>query len=186
MKTKYFTKKGDQGNTTLGGKKISKSDPKFEILGNLDLLNSWVGFTRGEAIRTKKKNEKIHLENILQKLQEILFIAQAEVASSMSMSRTKRITRQHIKFLEDTIFTLDKVLSKLTKFVFSGGCELSARLDIARAMARGLERSIVRYSKSKKYSKEFLIFFNRLSSFLFVLARYANKRAGTKETHPHY
>ena len=190
MRTQYFTKVGDKGKSFLGKKEIQKSSLIFDVLGGLDLLNSWVGFARAEAEKKgQKKKGKIELSKLLFELQEFLFIAQAEAAAfgvSYGNYVGKKILGGHIRYFEDVIFVIDRSVPPLTKFVVPGGCELSARIDLARTTARAIERDIVRFGKKEKVSAEFLMFFNRLSSYLFALARYANWEAGAKERHPSY
>ncbi len=194
MNTKFFTGDGDQGESKMGKEKISKSDLVFDVLGGLDELNSWIGFSKVEvqsfnAIQDSNKvNADVNIENILKSIQEMLFIAQAEItAIAMDIqNNSKKITIQKTEILENIIKKIDDELPVLTKFIITGGSELSARLDIARAVTRKVEKSAVRLSKEKELTPEFLKFLNRLSSVLFALARYANFKLGIKEENPSY
>ena len=190
MKTQFFTGKGDQGKSSFGNRRLEKDDALFELLGNLDELNSWFGLCRVEArkIFGAKKTGTLALQT-LEALQEDLFIAQAEIASigfAYSIKKIPRITEAKTAELERMIREIDASLPTLRNFVLPGGSELSARLDVARAIARRTERSAIVFGKRAKLSPEFLQFLNRLSSMLFALARYANHLLKAKEEHPKY
>jgi len=184
MKTLFYTGKGDGGKSQVGKKKFSKGLPMLELLGSLDELNSAAGFARVVARgRSAKLNSKIL------RLQEILFIAQAEVAAvALGFPKPKNpITPTYVGELETMIKEVDKNLPPLKNFVIPGGSELASRLDLVRTAARRTERMAVKLSENKqKISGEILKFLNRLSSAFFALARMANKLEGTKEQHPNY
>ncbi|MDP3954579.1 MAG: cob(I)yrinic acid a,c-diamide adenosyltransferase [bacterium] len=184
MRTKFYTKKGDKGSTLLGKKKISKDNPFFYLLGGLDELNSWIGFCRtGVKNKSKLKDIAVWLFDI----QEMLFIAQAELASVRSGFKPKvKITLEKIEKLEEIVLKIDKKIPPITKFVISGEGEESSRIDVGRAMARHVERLAKNYAGQEKISLEFLQFLNRLSSALFALARYVNWKLKIKEKHPRY
>ncbi|MFA6365241.1 MAG: cob(I)yrinic acid a,c-diamide adenosyltransferase [Candidatus Paceibacterota bacterium] len=187
MKTAFFTGNGDKGKSGFGKKKFSKDDSLFYALGALDTLNSLLGWCAVEAIhaiRKKKTNSFIHT---LHEFQEMLFIAQAEVAAiGFGIKSTKKITHTHIAYLEKSIKDVDIILPSLTQFIVPGGGELSTRLDIARASARDAERAIISFHRSRKCSPELLAFMNRFSSALFALARLSNHVAHIRERHPSY
>ncbi len=190
MKTRFFTGKGDKGQSTFGNKRIAKDDALFEFLGNLDELNSWLGLCIVEAKKTlSKKKEGLLMLESLEHLQEDLFIAQAEAAAigfSYSIKKIPRITEAKTARIEHMIQKIDTVLPTLRNFVLPGGSGLSAMLDIARAISRRAERSAVAFGKRAAFSKEFLQFMNRLSSALFALARFANYVLRVKEKNPNY
>ncbi len=214
MKTQFFTGKGDGGRSSFGNKRLEKDDALFELLGNLDELNSWFGLCRIEAKKVFIKKKAGPVRNSpprkplgssggdeipngsgalvlrsLEDLQEDLFIAQAEIASigfTYSVKEIPRITEAKTARLEHMIQKIDALLPTLRNFVLPGGSELSAKLDIARAIARRAERSAIVFGKRAKLSPEFLQFLNRLSSMLFALARYANYLLKAKEEHPKY
>lgn len=197
MNTQFFTGAGDTGKSKIGKTEISKADFLFDVLGNLDELNSWLGFCKVAAgktyIRLKNfRKDSIEILPILKEIQEMLFIAQAEIAAiglsadPPAGGNSKKITAEKTEFLERIIGEIDSVLPPLKNFVIPGGSELSARLDIARAISRRVEKSAVKYGKEKELSPELLKFLNRLSSALFALARYANFKLGIKEENPNY
>ena len=174
MKTKYYTGKGDKGIVKVGKKKIDKGDKLFDVLGGIDDLNAWIGLCRSSYTNTSR---------ILRKIQDHLFIAQAQVAAEgFEMKSNIRIKARHTKYLENQIKILDKTLPKLEQFVIPGGTELATRLEVARTKTRSLEREIVRYSKNNSLIQ----YFNRLSSLFFVLSRHENYLHDVKEEHPRY
>lgn len=181
MRTKFYTGKGDKGSVKFGNKEISKDDILFDVLGGIDDLNAWVGFCRVET--DKLDLEKIKVTSVLRKIQEHLFIAQAETAAIGFEIKSKiKINKAKIVYLENNIKKIDKILPKLEDFVIPGGSEVSARLEVARTKAREVERRLVQFSDSPSLLK----YFNRLSSFFFALSRYVNHELGIKEDNPEY
>lgn len=182
MKTVFYTGRGDDGKSAFGDKKLPKSDSLFELLGNLDELNSLIGVCRATA-------DTSEFNSILKRVQEILFIAQSAVAAvgfGYEIKPINKVTAAHTEFLENEIKKLDEKLPALKNFVLPGGTRLAAELDLARAVSRRAERSAVVYNEKKALSPELLKFLNRLSSLLFALARAANQAAGQVEENPHY
>lgn len=182
MKTKFFTGKGDKGQSAFGKKKLPKDDILFDVLGNLDELNSWMGLCRVAASRD--------IAPVLREIQETLFMVQADVAAIGFGYKTKGF-REKIGWktieLEKIIGKIDKKLPAIKKFILPGGSELSARLDVARVIARRAERATVRFNNDKKkLPPELLQFLNRLSSVLFAFARYANYAKKVREENPKY
>jgi cob(I)alamin adenosyltransferase len=181
MKTKFFTGQGDKGQSAFGKKKLPKDNALFDLLGDLDELNSWVGLARVEA--------KKDVGEILKTVQQTLFIIQAETAVvgfGYEARGFRKIDAGKTGEIEKIIEALDKKLPAIKKFILPGGSELSARLDVARVIARRAERAAVRFNRTKKLSPELLQFLNRLSSLFFALARYANRKKGVKEDNPNY
>lgn len=184
----FFTGKGDKGTSIVGKKQMDKGGLEAELLGMLDELNSLLGLIKSQNV---SKNTKKHIENI----QEKLFIVQAYIAAIVFQGKEKaRITTEHIKEMEEIILAIEKEIKPARKFIISGEHEISAWLDYARAVARRVERELIRFrkrtfrrgSRQAKISPETLAFINRLSSFLFALARHETKRARKKEKHPKY
>ena len=182
MKTKFFTGQGDGGQTAFGKKRLPKDDVLFDVLGNLDELNSWTGLCRVAASRD--------IALILRKIQETLFMVQADVAAIGFGYKTEGFRKkigQRTTELEKVIGQIDKKLPAIKKFILPGGSELSARLDVARVIARRAERATVKFSNNKKkLPPELLQFLNRLSSVFFALAQYVNHTKKIKEENPKY
>jgi cob(I)alamin adenosyltransferase len=142
----------------------------------------------GRKRRTPKvRRAPLSMGTFLANVQELLFIAQADVAArGLGYPRKIVIAREHILYLEAVIGHVDHILPALTSFVVPGGTERAAVLDLARTRARALERFAVGALGRRAETADMLQFLNRLSSVLFALARYDNYRAGVREQVPSY
>lgn len=190
MNTKFFTGKGDAGESSVGPKTLSKGDPLIDLLGSFDELNSWLGFCRVEA-KNNFSDKVVDVAATLRSVQESLFIIQAELAAigfGAMPGRTEQpqIKERKTKDLEKIIGIIDEKLPPLKNFLISGGSELGARLDVGRTMARRLERQAKRYAMDKTLPPAILQYLNRLSSLLFALVRYVNQAKGLLEENPSY
>lgn len=173
--TKFFSGKGDEGRTHFGKISLPKDDLVFEALGNLDELNSVIGWCRAKS---RKK-----IGGILKNIQKDLFIIQGEIASAkFKFPVAQKIKNSHISSLEAIISEIGHKLPEIKNFVIPGSNEFSACLDVARTVTRRAERSIVRLKRG--ISPDIVAYLNRLSSLLFVLARYANHKLKIKEDRP--
>lgn len=170
------TKKGDRGKTSLtssGRKKVVCKDClEIEVIGSVDELNSFLGMAASLA-----RNGK--LVRTLQFVQEGLFLLGAVLLGSQSKFPKERITK-----LEKEMVCLEKRLPRLTKFILPGGSKLASLLHVARAVARRAERDLVSFQKKEKIDPLLLVYLNRLSDLLFLLARQANFKQRVKEKHP--
>lgn len=184
-----YTGKGDGGTTKVFDSKdrIPKSSELPEALGALDELNSYIGLAK---VKAAEGNPNILVDGamhqlplILRDVQETLFVVQAEVAGA-----DKRVPEGKVKSIEDIINTVEKTIPPITRFTVAGGTELSALLDVARALARRTERRVVALENTgaRALSAETRAYLNRLSSLLFALARFANHAAGVVEEGPSY
>lgn len=173
---KIYTKKGDTGKTSLfGGQRVPKSNERIEAYGNVDELNSFVGLAASHG--TSEKGTKY-----LTKVQELLFILGADLATPFSSkTRIDRIQEDDIRFLEEAIDELEKDLEELKNFILPGGSQAGATLHVARTVCRRAERKTVACKKTDDISDNCIKFLNRLSDFLFVIARHENKQAGVSE-----
>lgn len=117
----------------------------------------------------------------MKKIQRLLFVAGSDLATNMGRNKAVRISGGDTKLLEEMTDDLLAKLPKLTHFILPGGSDLAARLQFARAICRRAERSVVAAAKTEELNPELIPFFNRLSSYLFNLARYANKAAKFEE-----
>lgn len=190
MRTQFFTGKGDSGESHFGKVTLKKSSLGADLLGALDELNSWVGFTRVESDKEGDyRNEEFgfSISEVLKGVQNSLFIIQAEIASLIfELGGDKKITADKTKGMEDVIQKIDELVPPIRKFILPGGSELSARLDVGRTIARRAERLAKRFSEEKGLSFELLQYLNRLSSLFFALARYVNHAQGIQEENPDY
>ena len=168
----------------MGKEKVAKNDPLFLALGGLDELNSWIGFCRAGSVGNSKLKE---VAQSLKNTQESLFIVQAEIAAIGSKMKPKvRVSVEKTEDTEREIACIDAKIPKITRFIIPGESEVSARLDVARTMARRVERAVKEYSTKKLLRPELLQYLNRLSSLLFALARLVNHQLKIKEEHPSY
>lgn len=162
---KIYTKTGDYGKSSvIGSNRLSKDSLVFEALGNIDELNAFVGIVCSEI---KNKQTQKQLENI----QNLLFKVGVKIAD-IQHKLHENINAKDTEHLEKLIDGYDKKLPKLTNFILPGGKLAGANLHLARAICRRAERSVVRLKR--KNLKEEVRFLNRLSDFLFVLARNQN------------
>jgi cob(I)alamin adenosyltransferase len=174
---KIYTKKGDFGQTSLfGGTKVMKDEIRIEAYGTVDELNSIIGM-----ILTH--NLSPHGISILKDIQHQLFILGADLATPQNKkAKIERIGKKEIEVLEQWIDKLDDKLQPLTTFILPGGSPAGASLHMARTVCRRAERRTVSLKKSEPISDECIIYLNRLSDLLFVMARYENQEKGIEET----
>jgi cob(I)alamin adenosyltransferase len=175
---KIYTKKGDGGTTSLfGGERVDKDSLRIEAYGTVDELNSQLG-----VVRSLQPAKVLH--EILEQLQNDLFVLGADLATPFTAQskNVPRIEQRHVDVLERHIDRLDGQLSPLTTFILPGGSPIGAQLHVARAVCRRAERLTVRLSKEEAVNTLTVVYLNRLSDLLFVLARYANTIDGADET----
>ena len=182
-----YTRKGDSGTTKTFScdQRVSKSSNIAEALGSLDEINSFLGLIKVKAgsLSLNLPLAKIGVYEIIGRIQQDLFIAQAELAGA-----PKTIAREKVLWLEEIIDGIEKTLPPIKTFFVSGGVELATLSDIARTIARRAERRVVGVidEGKVKISKETLAYLNRLSSVLYALARSFNHLAGVTEETPKY
>lgn len=179
LESKLYTRKGDGGQTGLfGARRVSKDSPRVDAYGDIDELNSCIGL----AISKSRREE---ISGALRDIQRMLFVAGADLATELpeegAEDRIVRIGRDQTKMVEGRIDELYSKLPKLGKFILPGGTELAAQIHVARAVCRRTERRIVSLARREKINPEIIPFFNRLSTLLFDIARYANMVDGEKE-----
>lgn len=173
---KIYTKRGDRGETSLfGGEFTSKASLRVEAYGEVDELNAAIGCAR--SIAAAQDGE---LEAILAGLQTSLFELGAELATppGVSSKASRRIDGEDVARLERIIDRLQEGLAPQTHFILPGGGAASAALHLCRTVCRRSERRVVRLRESEPVGAELLVFLNRLSDLLFVMARVSNQRAG--------
>lgn len=164
---KIYTKTGDAGETGLyGGSRIPKDDLRVECYGTLDEVNSAIGL----AYSLVTDN---FVKDTLRQIQKRLFVVGAQLASDdkgNSMLYDK-ISENDIQFLEHEIDKIQESITEQTNFIIPGGSTSAASIHVARTIARRLERVLIRLAREIEIEKELLIFINRLSDVLFILAR---------------
>ena len=176
MSTMY-TRTGDKGETGLfSGERVPKDSLRIEANGTVDELSCWIGYTRSLI-------EDNELDAMLEEIQQDLFHVGAELATiyGKSVLEKGKVTQDMVKHLEEHIDRLDAELQSLTTFIIPGGTGPAAALHVARTIARRAERRTVTLAKKENLNPQLVPYLNRLSSLLFVLARFVNKRAGVEE-----
>ena len=178
---KIYTKTGDTGKTVFFGcGLVEKDDCRIEALGAFDELNCVIGVTLSFI-----ENEE--LSEILKRIQNDLFQVGADlVGTNLENRPLPKITNQHTIDMEQAIDELEEKLGMPDKFILPGGTKASALLHLCRSTARRAERNLVKSSKILNLNSEMLKYVNRLSDFLYVLARQANKELDVKEQQPIY
>lgn len=169
---KIYTRKGDNGETQLvRGLRKSKDNPIFHLLGDVDELNSYIGICHSLA-----KDKK--LRDSLNYIQNHLYHIGAYLATK---DPTKLVAKDIDKKLENEIDQMTEQLPPLRNLIHPTGSVEASHLHYARTIARRVERTYVSYTKRHFANKELMVFFNRLSDYLFVSARYANYLDGIKD-----
>ena len=173
----FYTGKGDKGVSYIGKKKYPKDSPVFKVLGDLDELNSLLGLVK---TRVKKKE----LAQKLERVQQDLFIIQANVAWFLYPKfKAPKFVAAKVTRLEQEIQKIERKVKPTRGFIVAGINEPSSWLDYLRAVSRRVERKTITMHKKFKLSQEILTYLNRLSSYLYALAR---AQAEKKETIPTY
>ena len=173
---KIYTKQGDQGQTALiGGDRVSKHSIRIETYGTVDELNSILGV----AIANEHQQ---FTGDVINEVQHQLFILGADLATPFhSDARIDRISEQEVQYLEQKIDFMEESLPPLKNFILPSGSMTGATLHHARTVCRRAERLAVVCSNQEKINDMVLQYLNRLSDFLFVLARYENHQNGCLE-----
>jgi cob(I)alamin adenosyltransferase len=159
-----------------GGHRVSKTHPRIAAYGTLDELNAQLGFALSQAGSEAYRNE-------LKEVQADLFTVGAELATSPDKDITGLVllTDEATSRLERAIDAYEAELPELTKFILPGGTLLASSLQLARAVTRRAERQVVELSAQAPVRGEIVRYLNRLSDYLFTLARYVNYRSNHAE-----
>lgn len=178
-RVKIYTGKGDKGKTYLiFGEQVDKDDPRVKAYGSLDELNACLGVA-GSFIKEPKT------QRIIEQIQNELFNIGAELASPKKLRRNEKsffeLSNERVTDLEKKIDQYDTRLPSLRNFILPGGTNVASFLHLARTVSRRAEREIVTLNRNISVNPSILVYINRLSDLLFVLARYMNKRSGRKE-----
>lgn len=169
-----YTRSGDQGKTSLGtGSRVKKNDPRIEAMGSIDELNAALGVA------------VLHLQGevaeAIRSIQNDLFDLGADLCMPVS-EETKgclRISEDHVTLLEEATDRLNASLTPLNSFVLPGGSSASAYIHLARTICRRAERVIFSFLEHTPHNPFIGSYVNRLSDYLFVLARYLNDHGKT-------
>ena len=174
---KIYTKTGDQGQTSLiGGVRVSKAHIRIESYGTVDELNSWVGMLRAYGLEEGT-------DTLLNDIQNQLFVIGSHLAADLEKSRMQlpEFDPAFTLALEDGIDGLQANLPELKNFVLPGGNQAASAAHLARCVCRRAERLVVALSGHEAVNQHLLEYLNRLSDYLFTLARNLCVSAGNEE-----
>lgn len=175
---KIYTKKGDKGKTGLiGGTRVSKASLRIESYGTVDELNSWLGVIRDGEINSMYKEQLIEI-------QDRLFTVGSSLACDPEKSTMKipDLLNEDVQLLERWMDEMDQELEPMRSFILPGGNQTSSFCHVARCICRKAERNVVDLRESEFVAELVLTYLNRLSDYLFVLAR---KIAKDQEVNDH-
>jgi cob(I)alamin adenosyltransferase len=169
MAFKIYTKTGDEGETGLfGGKRLPKHHLRIESYGTVDELNSWLGLLRDQAPQGAEIER-----DLLQDVQSLLFTLGSILASDPEKKMAvPELLPEHVEELERAIDRMDAALPALKNFILPGGHPLVSQCHIARCVCRRAERLVVALNEQEPLSPILVQYLNRLSDYLFTLARY--------------
>jgi len=176
---KIYTKTGDKGETLLfGGKRVPKNNLRINAYGTVDELNSFIGSAISEI-------KSLELISILKSIQNDLFTIGGNLASPIE-NEIKKITLpsvedNFISRLENIIDKYESKLPELKNFILPGGIKSASALHIARSVCRRAEREVVTLNEKEIINAKIIVYLNRLSDLLFVLARFENLQNGSSE-----
>ena len=174
---KIYTKTGDRGDTRLfDGTSVRKNNDRVEAYGDVDELNSFIG-----AAAAFMKDAA--LAGMLGEIQKDLFSVGAQLANPKFKNANEKfqLSRTRIEALEQGIDDFETELPPLRQFILAGGGHAGSLLHIARTVCRRAERRVVSLSGAVEINPDVIEYMNRLSDFLFVIARVVNHREGKQE-----
>jgi len=179
--TRVYTRSGDEGETNLAsGDRVSKASLRVCAYGEVDELNSFLGVARSRIADAG-------LQQLLEQIQNDLFLLGADLATpapkpeSNKPDPIRRTAPAEIERLEKAIDRYNETLPPLEEFILPAGSEAAALLHVARAVARRAERQAVCLAQAEKINPQVIVYLNRLSDLLFVLARVVNRQGGSSE-----
>lgn len=180
MTLKIYTKTGDQGDTGLfGGGRVPKDHPRVEAYGAVDELNAVLGLARSIEMMPR-------IDEVVAPVQRDLFalgalLATPDLERMREQLEKARISDARIAQLEQAIDDGEAELEPLKAFILPGGTPKAAALHVARTTCRRAERAVIHLQREAEIPQIVIVYLNRLSDLLFVLARVANRRAGAGE-----
>ena len=174
--TRIYTRAGDKGETSLGdGSRVPKLDCRIGAFGTVDELNSALGVALAEP------GLPARLRDPLAVIQNDLFDVGADLSVPYGVADRLRVEQSHVDRLEQLCDEFNAELPMLKSFVLPGGTPAAARLHVARTTCRRAERDALTAEEETGVNPLVLAYLNRLSDFLFIVARWANKEAGRDE-----
>ena len=176
--TKVYTRTGDDGTTSLGGgERVPKDSLRIEAYGTVDELNSQIGAAIASGLDSALSEPLGSIQNDLFHLGSDLCVPEED----KSARPVPRIEARHVDPLERLIDRLSEELPPLENFVLPGGSPGAAQLHVARAVCRRAERLVVTLARNEPVGPQVIVYLNRLSDLLFVMARSENRRKGAPD-----
>ncbi len=182
---KIYTKTGDKGTTALfGGTRVPKHHLRIESYGTVDELNSYIGLVRDQNIDTNAIDSLIRIQNELFTLGSMLATPPEKeiLKSGKERLNIPKITSENVALLEQEIDSMNLELPPMTHFILPGGNQTVSFCHIARCICRRTERLVTALNETETVNPAILEYLNRLSDYLFVLARKLSKDLSVKET----
>ena len=178
---KLYTKTGDDGNTCLlSGKRVSKHHVRIKAYGTVDELNVWVGMIRNFKIDENSENTLIKIQNELMMMSSQL--ADDNVSKASKLVHTfQSIGLENVEYLEGQIDLINSELPELKNFIIPGGHVIISYTHLARCTCRRAERLITELKQIERVPEIIIAYINRLSDFLFILARKLSKDYDVRE-----
>ena len=175
--SKIYTRTGDKGETGLGdGSRISKTHPRVDAMGSADELNSIIGLLV-EALKAEPHADLTEIATFLRSVQHRIF----DVGGEISIPGYAIITDDHVTAVEEALDALNEHLAPLENFILPGGSPLIAQCHHARAVCRRAERALALLGETEDINQPGLTYLNRLSDYLFVVARSCARITGVDE-----
>ncbi len=181
---KIYTKTGDEGTTGLfGGTRVQKNNIRIESYGTVDELNSYIGLIKDQEISSEIKKSLLKIQHDLFTVGAMLATPQEKETLKNGKERLNilKIDEQSILFLEQEIDIMETSLPQMTHFILPGGHTTVSFCHIARCVCRRAERLSVTLHEKESIQQAILIYLNRLSDYLFVLARKLSKDLSIEE-----
>lgn len=175
---KIYTKTGDKGTTALiGGTRVPKYDERIEAYGTVDELNAFIGLVRDHEIDA-------HSKEILLEIEDRLFTMESMLAadSERHLKSLPGLKEEDITLLEKEIDAMNETLPELTSFILPGGHLAVSYCHVARTVCRRAERLVIKLNESFPVPPVTISYLNRLSDYLFVLARKFSQDFGIEES----
>lgn len=177
IEMKIYTKTGDKGQTSLlSGKRVPKYHDRINAYGTVDELNSYLGLLKDQPVNSVR-------QSLLLRVQENLFVIGSNLASDGQQQRfsVPQLDEQEVDILELAIDEMDEVLPPMKNFILPGGHPSVSYCHIARCVCRRAERLILQLKEMEEVSDLIHIYLNRLSDYLFVLARKITQELDVEE-----
>ena len=181
---KIYTKTGDLGDTSLfSGKRVRKNNIRIDSYGTVDELNSYLGMIHDQVKDQKLKDDLIRIQSKLFTVGAMLATPEPKNPEKSKKSKLQidLIDIEDIRFLEKEMDRMNEVLPEMTHFILPGGHPAVSFCHIARCVCRRAERKTVELHDIEAINEQILIYLNRLSDYLFVLARKLSKDFGVSE-----